>query len=328
MSGPPQAIVDVGSNSVRLFLCEGVGRDGPRGDRFTTITSLKRGAGADGALAGDAIRRLDDCLADFGGRADRAGARWGMALGTSAVRDAPNRAEVADLVARRLGLPLTVLSGEQEAALAFAGARIAVPRPGSVLVTDPGGASTELVRGGDRPAAAISVQLGGVRTTEAFLRTDPPTAAEIDAMSREIRRVLDDAVARIGGPVRPEEPVVGVAGTVTTLAAIAAGRYDPGLVHGRVLTRGQVAGILSRLAGMPLAVRRGVPGLEPARAPAIVAGAAVVLAVMDAVGARELTVSERDLLDGAALAADRFSSERRPGAAPVVIEARPGPALP
>lgn len=327
--GRPQAIVDVGSNSVRLFLCEGMGADGPEGPRLTTITSLKRGAAADGTLADAALDRLDACLADYGARADAAGATTGMALGTSAVRDAPNRVEVARRVAARLGLPLTVLTGDEEAGLAFAGARVAVPLPGSVLVTDPGGASTELVRGGpDTPPATVSVQLGGVRTTEAFLHSDPPSAAEMDVMSREIRRVLTEALTRVGGPVRAGEPVVGVAGTVTTLAAIDAGRYDPAVVHGRVLSRGRVREILSMLAGAPLAERRRVPGLEPARAPAIVGGAAIVLAVLEVAGAEQLTVSERDLLDGAALAAERFIAERVPGAPARIVGARPDAEVP
>lgn len=319
MTGPV-AIVDVGSNSVRLFLFAGHDADGPAGPRRTTITSLRRGAAADGGIAEDAIARLDACLQDYAARMAAAGARTGMALGTSAVRDAPNRARVAEVVRRRLGLPLTVLTGAQEAGLAFAGARVAVPGEAPVTVLDVGGASTELVRGGAGPPAAVSLQLGGVRTTEAHLRSDPPAPGELAAMRAEASAAVSGALVAIGW-AGGAETLVGVAGTVTTLAAVDLGRYDPREVHGRVLATGTVAALFARLAALPLARRRQVPGLEPARAPVIVTGAAIVLETMRAAGVRSLTVSERDLLDGAALVADRLTAPVDRGDAPSVVPA-------
>lgn len=319
MSGP-LAIVDVGSNSLRLFLCDGRDASGPVGERITTVTALRRGAAPDGTLAEDALARLDECLADYGARAARAGARTGMALGTSAVRDAPNRERVARAVAEHLGLPLTVLTGDQEAALAFAGARVAVPEPEGVLVVDVGGASTEIVRGvRGRAPATVSLQLGGVRTSEALLHSDPPTAGELADLARVAGAAAADGLEAIGGAGAGDEPVVGVAGTITTLAAVDNGAYDPAAVHGRVLSRDRVAELLHMLAALPLAERRRVPGLEPARAPAIVGGAGIVLAVLDAVGATAMTVSERDLLDGAALNAGALARPVQPGAAPEVV---------
>lgn len=311
--GAPVAVVDVGSNSVRLFLCEGADSDGPSGPRFTTVTGLRRGADVDGAVAAEALDRLDSCLAAYGRRMRDAGARAGVALGTSAVRDAPNRAEVADRIAARLGLPLTVLSGAEEAALAFAGARLAVTGHGPVLVLDVGGGSTELVRGdGSGVLGAVSLQVGAVRCTEGFLYGDPPTAAQLDALRRAVEPGFAAAVDRVGGPA----PMIGVAGTVTTLAAIRAGRYDPAIVHGSELTLDEVEGMLDRLAVLPLHARREVPGLDPARAPVIVAGAAIVACAMRAAGAARLEVSERDLLDGAALMLDRVASPVDPALAP------------
>lgn len=314
--GGPIAIVDVGSNSVRLFVCTGRDADGPAGERFTTVTGLRRDADVDGTLDREALARLDDCLAAYGARMRAAGCIAGAALGTSAVRDAPNRAAAADIVAGRLGLPLTVLTGAQEAHLAFAGARLAVEGDAPVLVLDVGGGSTELVRGdGGGVRGEVSLQIGAVRCTEAFLYGDPPTAPQLDALRRAVEPDLRRAVASVGGPA----PLVGVAGTVTTLAAIAAGRYDPAVVHGARLTVRQVELMLGRLAAMPVHARREVPGLDPARAPVIVAGAAVVACAMRASGAEDLMVSERDLLDGAAMASDRLCA---PVAEHVPVEAR------
>ncbi|MCC6830029.1 MAG: Ppx/GppA family phosphatase [Thermoleophilia bacterium] len=316
MTGPgpglPVAVVDVGSNSVRLLLCDGADAAGPTGPRFTTVTGLRRGADVDGAIAPEALDRLDACLEAYGRRMRDAGVTAGVVLGTSAARDAPNRAAVADRVAQRLGLPLTVLSGAEEAALAFAGARLAAPRGGTVLVLDVGGGSTELVRGDARVLGAVSLQVGAVRCTEGFLYGDPPTAAQIDALRRSVGPALAGAVDAVGG----RAPMIGVAGTVTTLAAIRAGRYDPAVVHGSELTRDEVEGMLDRLAVLPLHARREVPGLDPARAPVIVAGAAIVACAMEAAGAARLEVSERDLLDGAAMAAGRIASPVDPDPPP------------
>src|SRR5439155_16621022 len=146
----------------------------------TTITGLRRGAAADGAITPAALARLDACLAGYGAAIAAFAPGRVLAIGTSAVRDAPNRDDVGALVAARVGAPLRVVSGEEEAALAFAGARLALPdddRP--ALVVDVGGGSTELVRGGPGgPEATVSLQIGSVRCSER-LRADPPTAGEL-----------------------------------------------------------------------------------------------------------------------------------------------------
>jgi exopolyphosphatase/guanosine-5'-triphosphate,3'-diphosphate pyrophosphatase len=224
-----------------------------------------------------------------------------VALGTSAVRDAPNNASIARVIGAQLGLPLTIVSGTVEARLAYAGARLAVDDAGPAIVLDVGGGSTELVRGdADGPTGAVSLQIGAVRSTEAYLHADPPHAGELTRLREDAETALADAVAGIGGPA----PLVGVAGTVATLAAVDLGIYDPRRVHGHILSRGRVEEMVSWMSGLPTAERALIPGLEPARAPVIVAGAAIVAAAMSAVGAESLRVSERDLLDGAALYAE------------------------
>lgn len=298
MTAQRVAIVDQGSNSTRLFLCEGIDRDGPVGERVTTVTALKAGAAPDGRIAETALARLDACLAGYAQRIAAFVPDEVVVVGTSAVRDAPNRQAVADLVRRRLDAPLTVLAGAEEAELAYVGARLAVKGSGRVIVMDIGGGSTELVQGGpDGPHSAVSMDLGSVRQTEALLHDDPPTPAQVDALLDEARAMAGEAFAVIGS----DAPIVGVAGTMTSLAAIAQGAYDPARVHRARLEVTQVAAIMRRLAALPLDELRHVPGLHPDRAPAIIAGSCICLGVLQAAGAQEVTVSERDLLDGAVL---------------------------
>jgi exopolyphosphatase/guanosine-5'-triphosphate,3'-diphosphate pyrophosphatase len=297
----PVAIVDVGSNSVRLFLWTGDDDDGPTGTRLTTVTGLRRGAADDGTVTGDALDRLDACAAAYAEMMRAAGVVSGVAIGTSAVRDAPNRTAVAEVIGRRLGLPLTVVAGTVEARLSYAGARRAVDDDREVVVLDVGGGSTELVRGdATGPTAAVSLQLGAVRTTERYLLADPPHPGQLTRLREDVDAALAEAVAGIGGPA----PLVGVAGTVSTLAAVDLGIYDPRRVHGHVLTRARIEEMLSWMSGLPVAERALIPGLEPARAPVIVAGAAIVAAALDAARVDRITASERDLLDGVALYAD------------------------
>lgn len=301
MSAPPSrlAVVDVGSNSVRLFLCEGADETGPVGERFTTVTGLRREAGPDGTIAEAALARLDACLADYAERIARFGAVPVVAVGTSAVRDAPNRERVEQIIRARLDAPLVVLTGEQEAAVSFAGARLGVGGADPILVVDIGGGSTELVMGVATPDDAVSLQLGAVRQTELHLATDPPTAEEVAAVRSEARAAVDAALAGFG----PFDDLVGVAGTITTLVAIELGGYDRDRVHRHVLTRETVERLASELAALPLDRRREVPGLEPERARVIVAGAVIAAAVLESTGRDSLLVSERDLLDGVAMAA-------------------------
>ncbi len=300
--GRPLAVVDVGSNSLRLFLVEGIGADGPEGERHSVVIGLRRGAAPDGSMAADALGRLDDTLAEFAVRIGEFRPRAVAAVGTSAVRDAPNRARAAEVVRRNTGAGLRVLTGEEEALLAFAGARLAHHAPGPCLVLDVGGGSTELVRGSATGVeGTASLQLGAVRCTQRRLWGDPPAPEAIAALRAEVRPLLAGAVRQIGGPA----PALGVAGTITTLAAIDLGGYDPERVHGHRLSAAGVEQHLSRLAAMTTAERCAVPGLEPARAPVIVAGTALTAEALQAAGQDALAVSERDLLDGVALAALR-----------------------
>lgn len=300
MSAPDRlAVVDIGSNSLRLLRCEGIGPEGPRGERSTTVIGLRRGAAPDGTISPDALGRLDAVLSGFAAEIDAFAPARTVPVATSAVRDAPNRDEVAEVVERRLGAPMRVLSGVEEAAVSFAGARLAVDGDGPVVVVDVGGGSTELVRGGATgPEEAVSLQLGAVRQTERHLRHDPPTPDELAALREEARAEIAPVLSG-ADPV----PVVGVAGTATSLAAIDLGGYDRARVHRHRMTLETVDGLAARLAAMTVEQRRAVPGLDPARAGVIVAGSLIVAEAVRAAGAGEVMISETDLLDGVALAA-------------------------
>lgn len=305
MSTGRVAVVDVGSNSTRLFLCDGVGPTGPEGERTTTITGLRRAAAADGTVTADALERLRVCLDEYRVSIDAFDPEAIIAVGTSAVRDAPNRADIEEVVMRSLGVRPRVLSGAEEAELSYIGARLAVAGDGTVLVMDIGGGSTELVRGdANGPTAAVSLDIGAVRHTEAFLHDDPPTVDQIEALRDEIVGIAVPSIAALGGPA----PMIGVAGTMTSLAAIAHGRYDPDVVHGSILGIDEVEEISERLAALTLDERRQVPGLHPERATSIVAGAVIACGVLHAASAEHVAISERDLLDGAVL---RLAGSRR-----------------
>lgn len=294
------AVVDIGSNSTRLFLCEGIGDEGPAGERGSRITGLRRGAAGDGSVTEDAIGRLTDALSDYSRRISDFDPDRTIVIGTSAVRDAPNNAEVAAAVEAALDTELFVISGEFEADLAYRGARLASAE-GQAGVIDIGGGSTEVVTGdGMHRGGAVSLQRGAVRCTEAHLRADPPQLVELVRLRAGLATAMSTAVEMVGGP---QDHVIGVAGTFTTIAAIDIGRYDPALVHGHRVSRADLRGIADRLAAVALEERRQIPGLHPGRAPYIVAGAEIALAALDALGADAVQVSERDILDGVALAA-------------------------
>jgi exopolyphosphatase/guanosine-5'-triphosphate,3'-diphosphate pyrophosphatase len=299
------AVVDIGSNSTRLLIADVEGGSvTDELERISVVTRLGAGVDADGRLRDDAMERVYSTLADFRALIDRHHADTALAVLTSAVRDAANGKEFAEVVEHRFGLTPHVLTGDQEAQLSFLGAtsdRDPSDRTPTLLV-DIGGGSTEVVIGSGRDAEFhVSNQVGVVRQTERHIHTDPPTDAELEAVREDAQEVL-----RRGVPAERREHVkraIAVAGTATSLAAIAQelDPYDPEKVHGYVLSRTEAEAILGRLASMPLAERRHVAGLDPARAPTIVAGVVILLCVLDLFGLSETEVSEHDILRGAAL---------------------------
>jgi exopolyphosphatase/guanosine-5'-triphosphate,3'-diphosphate pyrophosphatase len=236
----------------------------------------------------------------YAARAAGLGTARVLATATSAVRDAANGREFLAEVGRRHGFETRLLSGREEAELTYRGVTSRLAAAPGTLMCDIGGGSTELVLGGpDGVVDATSLDIGCVRMSERCLLGDPPSAAELAALRSAVAGILPEALT---SAVRT---LVGVAGTVTTLAAIDLDleREVPELVDGHPLARSTVEALLERLAALPLAERRSVRGLMPERAPTIVAGTAIAAEVIRATGADTMVVSERDILHGAALAA-------------------------
>jgi exopolyphosphatase / guanosine-5'-triphosphate,3'-diphosphate pyrophosphatase len=300
------AAADIGTNSTRLLVAD-VGPDGSVAEveRLLEITRLGEGVDASGTLAEAPMRRVTDTLARYAERSRALGAERSLAVATSAVRDAANRDDFLERAAAS-GLEPRLLSGEEEAATTFAGVRSWAPGGESVsadgtLVVDVGGGSTELVLGGaDGVVWSRSLQAGCVRMSERFLCEEVVAASDLAACGAAIDELLQVVPAEV---VEATRRAIAVAGTATTLAAIAHGGYDPDVVHGARITHAETRAVQARLAALPLEERRRVPGLEPARAPVIVAGLVVLDCVLDRFGLAEAAVSERDILHGAALLA-------------------------
>ncbi|HET8979684.1 MAG TPA: Ppx/GppA phosphatase family protein [Solirubrobacteraceae bacterium] len=298
------AVVDIGSNSTRLLVAR---REGDRVDelvRESRVTRLGAGVDVAGRLREDAMQRVFDTLDEYRVQIDAHGSERSVAVLTSAVRDSANGQEFADAVRTRYGLEPHVLTGDDEARLTFLGATS--ERDGGdrtpTLMLDIGGGSTELVIGrGHEVVFHVSTQAGVVRQTERHIHSDPPEAREMEELADDVRAILGRAV--------PEErrTAVGhgiaVAGTATSLAAIAQrlDPYDPERVHGYLISAGESERILGELAQMTLEQRRAVPGLDPGRAPTIVAGVIIFREVLTMFGLEEIEISEHDILRGAAL---------------------------
>jgi exopolyphosphatase/guanosine-5'-triphosphate,3'-diphosphate pyrophosphatase len=300
------AIVDAGTNTTRLFVADV--HDGAitaQLERISKVTRLGAGVDATGLLSPDALEREHRVLAEYKARMDDLKPDRRVAVMTSAVRDASNGQEFADTAAARYGLEVQVLTGSQEARLTYLGATDELPAGDqrAVLVADIGGGSTEMVLGhGHELDFHVSTQAGVVRQADRHIDHDPPTAAELDAVAADVR-----AIIAAGVPVAVRSGVelaIGVAGTATVLAAIAQRLvpYDPARVHGYTLTAAQRDAIFEQLRVLPLAERSQVPGLGPDRAPVVLPGIVILQAVMDLFGLDSITVSEHDILRGAALA--------------------------
>jgi exopolyphosphatase / guanosine-5'-triphosphate,3'-diphosphate pyrophosphatase len=276
------AAVDLGTNSVRLLVADVANGHVGELHRETRIVRLGEGVDEQRRLLPAPVSRAQAVLADFRRLAEGLGAERVLLVATSAVRDAENGRALLDEIESSYGFETRLLSGDEEADVTYRG----VGRP-DALVVDVGGGSTELIG----PGVHLSLDVGSVRLTERFLRSDPPTEQE-----------LDECAAAIELPPLERRETIGVAGTFTTLAALELGGYDPTRTHGYRLTRDAVERWTERLASVPVA-RRSFPGLEPARAPVIVGGALIVRELMRHARLDEIEISEHDLLDGAALVA-------------------------
>jgi exopolyphosphatase/guanosine-5'-triphosphate,3'-diphosphate pyrophosphatase len=291
------AAVDIGTNSVRVLITDGAGREL---ERHMRITKLGQGVDVSGALHPDAIARTLAALSDYGALIERHSVKRVRAAATSAARDASNRDQFFDAAERALHARPELLSGEVEAQLSFQGATTGVdPTLGPFLVVDIGGGSTEFVLGASGPSALISVALGCVRMTERHLVSDPPTRAELDACLADVRGVLRSVSRAV--PTREARTMIGLAGTITSLASLQLGlkHYDPARTHHSRLKRHDVERMFQQLSAASIAERRELLA-EPKRAEVIVGGTAVLVTILRELGIEELLVSETDILDGLA----------------------------
>ncbi len=310
------AAIDCGTNSVRLLVADTV-RNGDRPSlrdvhRELRIVRLGQGVDATGVLAAAAIERTRAALADYRDVLRRTRAERVRMVATSATRDAANREDFFGMVRATLGIDAEVISGDDEARLSFTGAVAGLDSAGGpFLVVDVGGGSTELVVGefDGRQAhvwAARSVDIGCVRITERCLQDDPPTAAQIQQARHLAAAALAEAMDEV--PIGAARTWVGVAGTITTLSAIAMDLpgYDPAVIHLSTMSRPQIHRVTERLLGAPRAERAAIGSMHPGRVDVIAGGALIVDVLAEQLSERagitELVVSEHDILDGVALA--------------------------
>ncbi|MFJ4818436.1 exopolyphosphatase [Streptomyces sp. NPDC088801] len=305
------AAVDCGTNSIRLLVADADPATGELVDLDRRMTIVRLGQGVDrtGRLAPEALQRTFAACREYAGIIKEHGAERLRFVATSASRDAENRDEFVRGVLDILGVEPEVISGDQEAAFSFTGATKELagddhlPKP--YLVVDIGGGSTEFVVGDDRVRAARSVDIGCVRMTERHLVrdgavSDPPSAEQIAAMRTDIEAALDLAEETV--PLREARTLVGLAGSVTTVSAIAQElpEYDSQAIHHSRVSREQVREITEWLLRSTHAERAAVPSMHPGRVDVIGAGALVLLSIMERIAAQEVVVSEHDILDGIA----------------------------
>ncbi|MEV6192799.1 Ppx/GppA phosphatase family protein [Streptomyces sp. NPDC051920] len=318
------AAVDCGTNSIRLLVADAHPRTGELTDLDRRMTIVRLGQGVDrtGRLAPEALERTFAACRDYARTIEEHGAERVRFVATSASRDAENRDEFVRGVLDILGVEPEVVTGDQEAEFSFTGATrelsgrddLATP----YLVVDIGGGSTEFVVGADEVRAARSVDIGCVRMTERHLVrdgvvTDPPAAEQVAAMRADIEAALDLAEETV--PLREARTLVGLAGSVTTIAAIALdlAEYDSERIHHSRVSVERVREITEWLLRSTHAERAAVPSMHPGRVDVIGAGALVLLSIMERTGAEEVVVSEHDILDGIAFKVAEDAEAARQG---------------
>lgn len=302
---PRLAAIDVGTNSVRLLVADVSDGRLRSLERDLVLTRLGEGVDRDRFLGEEPLRRTLSAIERYHGRATAAGASRVRIAATSAVRDAANRDEFIERVRGATGVDPEVLSGEEEARLSFLGATSGLDHTGGPwMVLDIGGGSTEFVVGREAVESWVSIDVGSVRLTERHLRSDPPSDSELEAVRVDARRAVTEARSAVG----PARRLVGLAGTTTTVAAISLELpgYDRDAIHHAVLERDHVARVAAELAAMKTAERRTLPAMPPGREDVIVAGAEILVAVLDGFDFPEVLVSEEDILDGLVRSAARL----------------------
>jgi exopolyphosphatase/guanosine-5'-triphosphate,3'-diphosphate pyrophosphatase len=300
------AAIDCGTNSIRLLIADIDPGQSQLTDLSREMRIVRLGEGVDqtGRLSQAALDRTMAALGDYAARIRRLAPEAVRMVATSATRDAENSQEFTMRVKEVLGVAPEVVTGDEEARLSFTGATagIAADYPSPFLVTDIGGGSTELVVGDAAGVrAARSVDIGCVRMTERHLHSDPPTPAQVAAATADIDAALEDAARDVAADEAPT--LVGLAGSVTTVAGIALGleEYDSERIHHSRASAAAVHEIATRLLGQTRARRAAIGVMHPGRVDVIGGGALILDRIMTRFGFTEVLVSEHDILDGIAL---------------------------
>jgi exopolyphosphatase/guanosine-5'-triphosphate,3'-diphosphate pyrophosphatase len=298
------AAVDCGTNSIRLLVAD-IDATGQHDlHREMRVVRLGQGVDRTGHLAPEAIERTRLALVDYAATCRDLAVERTRMVATSASRDADNSEEFRTVVLGALGVEPEVIDGDEEAALSFGGATRTLDRDEApFLVMDIGGGSTEVVLGTDHVVAARSVDIGCVRLTERHLVADPPTAEQVAAAVRDIDAAVEQVRAVV--PVARTRTAVGLAGSVTTVAALALGlpAYDRDRIHLTRLSRTDIGKVTDELLAMTRAERAALPVMHPGRVDVIGAGALILRTLTDRLDLAEVLVSEADILDGIAWSA-------------------------
>lgn len=285
---------DVGTNTVLMLAAAIEGSAPPRALlECSRITRLGRGVDKSGRLDPDSAARTIAAIEEFAARGRALGVERFVAAGTASLRDAADGPEFIARVRERAGVDLEIITGLEEARLSHLAVTrgLAIDPSLAILILDIGGGSTELIRAEPgRPLEMMSLQIGSVRMTERYIRSDPPSPGD----ARELADAIDSALDSARWNFRPSK-TIGIAGTVTTICAVALAmtEYDAAIVHGHVLARAEVERVTDLFGTRALAERRKLPGLLEGRADVIYAGAMILLRVMDRFGAGEVIVSDQ-----------------------------------
>jgi len=296
------AALDCGTNSLRLLVTDLDGHGKADVHREMRVVRLGQGVDRTGVLAPEALARTRHALLDYAATCRDLGVERTRLVATSATRDAANRDDFVGLVEEALGVPPEVVTGDEEAALSFLGATAGLdPAEGPFAVTDIGGGSTEVVLGTTAVEAALSVDIGCVRLTERHLHDDPPTADQVASARADVDAALERVAAAV--PAGTARTAIGLAGSVTTVAAIALRlpSYQPERIHLSRLSAAEVREVTARLLAMTREERAALPVMHPGRVDVIGGGALVLLAAVERFCWSEVLVSEADILDGIAL---------------------------
>ena len=308
--GPRYAAIDCGTNSIRLLIVEKLPDHAEPVEVTRQLRLVRLGEGVDlnREFTSAALERTFAAIDEYANIIDEHEVTATRFVATSATRDVSNRDEFEQGVFERLGVGIDVIDGREEAELSFTGAvtNVRSQHVAPFLVIDIGGGSTEFVLGDSEVEYARSVDIGCVRMTERHLQSDPPLGRECSAATKDIDAAIIDALADV--PAQRANTVVGVAGTVTTVAAIALELkvYDSADIDGATISHAQVDAVSQRLLEMTRQERLALPGVEPGRVDVIGGGALILKRIMDLLGVDQLVVSEHDILDAIAwrLAAD------------------------